>query len=282
MRKIDVAAALRAAQTTPRIAVLGGVKDHLDVSWLPLLAELGFNVTCVKSLAEVNRHLREQSIDIVMLDAGFFGQSVVRHLREQSDLGIVVFAGKQDRTEQLGALLQGADSYLIPPLDAELVAVSLHGLWRRLSKPSLARTPATLHAGVRTRDCWHLGAFGWHLVSPEGAWVALSRSERKLLIALLAGNGEVVRRESLIATLTKDPHAFDPHRLHMLVQRLRRKVRDLAGVALPLLTVRGLGYAFVAEVLGAVRSNEPAHSMPAVLDARPSNEKTLLAKSPDA
>ena len=51
----------------------------------------------------------------------------------------------------------------------------------------------------------------------------------------------------LIGALTSDIYEFDPHRLEMMVHRLRRKAQDAAGQPLPLLTSRGQGYLFASD-----------------------------------
>ena len=53
-------------------------------------------------------------------------------------------------------------------------------------------------------------------------------------------------RDSLIAGLHGNEPDYDPHRLEMLIYRLRRKAREQGLPALPLVTVRGGGYAFIA------------------------------------
>ena len=59
---------------------------------------------------------------------------------------------------------------------------------------------------------------------------------------LLVAPGEVVARDELITVLTDSAYDFDPHRLEMLVHRLRRKVSNTLLLSLPLRTVRGIGY----------------------------------------
>ncbi|WP_082120978.1 winged helix-turn-helix domain-containing protein [Dyella japonica] len=56
-----------------------------------------------------------------------------------------------------------------------------------------------------------------------------------------------VSREILIATLSDDPRHFDPHRLHMVVQRLRRKIHTLPQEDAPVLTIRGAGYLLASD-----------------------------------
>jgi len=94
---------------------------------------------------------------------------------------------------------------------------------------------------------WRLGAEGWRLHAPSDRSVALSRSERRLLERLFAADGEPVSREQLIADLGESRHEFDPHRIEMLVHRLRRKVAAELGEPLPLRSVRGSGYVLIAK-----------------------------------
>ena len=59
---------------------------------------------------------------------------------------------------------------------------------------------------------------------------------------LAASPGETVPRDTIISRLARDIHDFDPHRLEMLVHRLRRKVLSATSEQLPLNAVRGIGY----------------------------------------
>ncbi len=54
-------------------------------------------------------------------------------------------------------------------------------------------------------------------------------------------------RERLIAALTPTPWDFDPHRLEVLVHRLRSRVRSATHLALPIRALRGMGYLLVPE-----------------------------------
>jgi len=56
-----------------------------------------------------------------------------------------------------------------------------------------------------------------------------------------------VERERLIAGMTESPADFDPHRLEVLLHRLRQRVRGASGHALPLRAVRGIGYLWLHE-----------------------------------
>nr|WP_255692543.1 helix-turn-helix domain-containing protein [Luteimonas sp. XNQY3] len=70
----------------------------------------------------------------------------------------------------------------------------------------------------------------------------MSLPERRLMAQLAAMPKEPVTREALIAALAEDVDDFDPHRLEMLIHRLRKKCLQATGHELPVRTVRGVGY----------------------------------------
>lgn len=114
-----------------------------------------------------------------------------------------------------------------------MLVATLHSLARRLRPAS---QPATASGS------WKLDSDDWLLLSPSGARVILSKTERMLLEELMKQPNQVVGRDALIGAITDDIHAFDPHRLDSLIHRLRRKVLAAIGEPLPLNAVHGQGY----------------------------------------
>lgn len=239
--------ARRAASNAWRVLVLEDDEELREQILLPGLADYGFEVTGAGTAADLYRHMLFGQYDIAVLDIGLPGEdgiTVARHLRRLSSMGIVMLSGNHGREDHVRSLTVGADAYLSKPVDIELLAASLHSLARRLLLSGAAdeRTPAaSVHA---PRGEWRLDTQDWCLSTPRNATVALSSSERCVMQQLFAAKGATVPREQLIAMLCRDVYDFDPHRLEMLIYRLRRKAKE-QGEVLPLVTVRGVGYAFV-------------------------------------
>lgn len=234
-----------------RVAVLEDDQDLREDILVPGLRDFGFDITAAGTAAELYRHMLKQSFDMVVLDIGLpdeDGLSVARHLRELSNLGIVMLTGNHGRTDRIRALRDGADAYLSKPADVELLAATLHSLSRRLRVTAEGAPSAPSIATDQARGSWRLETDGWCLVSPRNSVIALTVPERSLLHVLVAASGMPVGRETLISALTEDVYDFDPHRLDMLVHRLRRKISEQTGEASPLITARGTGYVFVAEM----------------------------------
>jgi two-component system response regulator PhoP len=203
------------------------------------LAWRGASVRGLGSAEALYRALLSDRCDIVVLDVGLPGEdgyAVASHLRASASIGIVMLTGRGDARDMAQGLTQGADLYLVKPPDMDVLAAGLHSLRRRL--PTARTEPAALVTPSR----WEMSGDGWTLHAPSGASLALTAMERGVLQQLFAAAGVAVSREQLIAHVTDTPWDFDPHRLDVLVHRLRARVRSATSVELPIRALRGQGY----------------------------------------
>lgn len=231
---------------SPRSAALQSPSLHValveddaelrDAILAPALRADGCSVVVAGSAAELYRAMLERMPEIVVLDIRLPDQSgfeVARYLRGNSAVGIVMLTGRVTAADRVRGLDFGADAYLTKPVDAAVVCATVRSVARRLATP------------VRSGGAWALGADGWRLMAPDGVTVDLSATERVLLQLLFAAANSTVQRDTLIAALADDADTFDPHRLDMVMHRLRRKLVDSGMPTLPLHTVRGVGYVLV-------------------------------------
>ncbi|MDH5835097.1 response regulator transcription factor [Luteimonas kalidii] len=221
-----------------RLAVVEDDAELREQLMLPALRRAGFDVTGLESALQFYRLWAGAPFDLVLLDVGLpddDGVEVARHLRGLSpDLGIVLCTGHGRGADRLRGLRAGVDAYLVKPLDMEEVVETVRNVHRRLAGGESSADGA---AGG-----WRLDRQGWSLRAPSGVSVDLNHAERQIVGVLATRPNQPVSRETLIRHLTGDVDGFDPHRLEMLVYRLRRKCQDAAGEPLPLKAVRGLGY----------------------------------------
>jgi two-component system response regulator PhoP len=220
-------------------------EDELRELTVSELSERGLSVTGLASAEALYRHLSVHVCDIVVLDVGLPGEdgyTVARHLRQVAGVGVVMLTGRGSAGDMVRGLDTGADLYLVKPVDMDVLAASITSLARRLAEvsppapaPEMASAPAS---------GWSLGAGDWNLCPPDAAPLPLSESERSFLQTLFANPGTPVDRETLIQAITAQPWDFDPHRLEVLVHRLRARVRALTGLSLPVRAVRGAGYLY--------------------------------------
>lgn len=224
------------ALAKPRLAIVEDDEELREKIMLPALGRAGFEVTGVATALQLYRMWAGLTFDLVLLDIGLpddDGVEIARHLRDLSpSLGIVVYTGHGHVRDRMRGLRAGVDAYLVKPLDMDEVAETLRNIYRRLQGSRSAINGSG----------WVLDRQGWCLQAPCGVEIVLNGGERQVLRMLVANRGEPVSRETLIAGMTGDVEGFDPHRLEMLVYRLRKKCSDATQEPLPLRAVRGIGY----------------------------------------
>ena len=215
---------------------------------VPGLRGEGFHVDGVASAMALYRALNLRSYDMFVVDVGLPDESgfgVARHLRKLGGVGIVMLTGRGGPEDRVRGLDDGADAYLSKPVGMDVLAATLRSVQRRMSPelpPGAQHLPPPAAPIAASVAGWRLDQQGWQLVSPSGRLVALSQGENLLLTLLTTAAGEVVPREAILRHLRGSDDNFDPHRLEMLVYRLRRKVQEASRDELPLVTVRGIGY----------------------------------------
>ncbi|MBV8657200.1 MAG: response regulator transcription factor [Burkholderiales bacterium] len=201
------------------------------------LGALGFDCLGVPDAPSLYRRLVLRRPELVVLDVGLPGEdgySVAAHLRLTPHIGIVMLTARGALDDRVRGLDIGADAYLVKPVALEELASTLRSLARRLS---------TAVAQDNTPPGWRLDAGGWVLRAPDGGTVVLTATERVLIERLMSTAEKVVPRDELMMALAEDSPDYDPHRLDVLLSRLRRKMTD-AGLDMPIHVVRGIGYIF--------------------------------------
>jgi two-component system response regulator PhoP len=226
---------------SPRVAVVED-EDELRGMIVDELSERGYDVVGLASAEALYRHMSVQALDIVVLDIGLPGESgleAASHLRQLASVVIILLTGRGGKKLMAKSLAMGADLFLTKPIDYDVLALAVANLHRRLA-------PAMNGAALDDQDAptWSLSDAGWTLHGPDARTLALSEAERTILARLLERPGTPVSRKALIEVLTDQPWDFDPHRLDVLVHRLRGKVNSRFSQPLPLRAVRRIGYVF--------------------------------------
>ena len=222
-----------------------------DPEWRDMVVEeLQFHGATARGLESVEalyRALAVERCDILVLDVGLPGEdglSATGHLRRMDGMGIVLVTGRGGTVDMAQGLAVGADVYLPKPLELPVLVAALHSLHRRMTLMAAPAVPSP--ASRESGTAWSLRANGWDLHAPDGGVLTLTVAERGFLNELFASPGQAVAREQLIAAVTDQPWDFDPHRLEVLVHRLRTRVRNATGTMLPVRALRGLGYMLAA------------------------------------
>ncbi|HEX2174840.1 MAG TPA: response regulator transcription factor [Nocardioidaceae bacterium] len=204
-----------------------------------MLRKEGFDVSVAgdgnTALAEFDRW----GADIVLLDLmlpGIPGTEVCRHLRQVSNVPVIMVSAKDAEVDKVVGLELGADDYITKPYSPRELVARVRAVLRRGQERDLA--PATLEAGRVRMDVDR------HVVTVGGSEVRLPLKEFELLEMFLRNTGRVLTRAQLIDRIWGADYVGDTKTLDVHVKRLRAKVEPDPAHPRHLVTVRGLGYKY--------------------------------------
>lgn len=196
------------------------------------LAKEGFCVLEASTGGEALTLLRRGEADVAIVDVmlpGLDGFEVVRRIRQQSAMPIILLTARGEETNRIVGLEVGADDYVVKPFSVPEVVARVRAQLRRAK--GFSELPAMLRMGEVALD--RTGRCCWRGEEP----VELTRREFDLLAMLLAGPGRVYTRDQLLEAVWGSPFV-SAKTVDVHVAGLRRKFGD----ALRITTVRGVGY----------------------------------------
>ncbi len=221
--------------------------DELRGTLRAALEREGFAVRATASGVEAVRAFEAEPPGVLVLDVGLpdaDGRDVCQALRAHGLTAPVLFLTARDAlTDRLSGFHAGGDDYLTKPFALTELLVRVHALVRR---GEISRGPASAGhvAGSGTPSASAaLLAFdpAAHAIVHDGVRVVLTPIEFRLLAALAAQPGRVLRRAALIAAGWPDGAVVHDNTLDAYLARIRRKLRE-AGAPQAIETLRGVGY----------------------------------------
>lgn len=215
------------------------------------LRQSGFNVLTAATGAEMWVTLRETAVQLVVLDImlpGTSGFDLFRRLRRDSDVPVIFVSARGSEEDRVLGLELGADDYLAKPFSTRELAARVSAVLRRGGYDAGAEAAADGRAPDTVRfDGWQVSLARRELRSPKGAIVDLTGAEFDLLSTFLGYPQRVLGRERLMELSRSRIGDSSDRSIDVLVSRLRRKLQAEGGEP-PIVTVRGVGYMFKAEV----------------------------------
>lgn len=207
---------------------------------------------------------KEELFDIVILDImlpGKNGFAVVSELREARNYVPVLMLTARSRPEDvLEGFAAGADDYLAKPFDLSILLARLRGLlrrteWMRSTQSTNHGQPAETvtapdHAGVEDFGKFSFAGktidFNALELRAGGAVIHLTLMESELLRHMVRNDGRTVSRKQILEEVWGLHEDTDTRAIDNFIVRLRRYIEDDPAVPRHLLTVRGVGYRFLA------------------------------------
>lgn len=216
-------------------------EDDVNMSALltTYLERDGFSVASCTDGGEALRLARSSRPSLLVLDIMLpvmDGWEVCRQLRKESGVPIIMLTARIDEADRIAGLRLGADDYVVKPFSPAELVERVKAILRR-SGAAGEDGPALIQGGlVLSPDKYTL--------SLDGAPVALTLSEFRILEALMRAPGRVFTREQLLDVLYHDGGEVIDRAVDVHIVNLRRKIES--GPVRFIETVRGVGYRFSA------------------------------------
>lgn len=204
------------------------------------LEAAGYQVTVAHDGHEALARFRAESPEVAILDImmpGLDGVKVCAAMRQESPtIFIMMLTARDGEIDRVHALDTGADDYLTKPFYATELVARIRALLRRAGRG--AGTDAVLRWGaleIRRDERRAL---------VNNTPVPLSAMEFDLLTTLIGRPRVVFSREQLAEILWGDDFYGELRLVDNHVYRLRDKLNEAGLAHTPIVTVRGVGYAF--------------------------------------
>ncbi len=184
---------------------------------------------------------RREDPALVILDVnlpGIDGWEVCRALRRDSDVPILMLTARAEEMDRVVGLSIGADDYVVKPFSPRELVERVKAILRRTTARPESSIAAILESGPIRLDPER------HAVSVDGADVALTPSEFKLLQTMMQAPGKVFSRDELLDRLYDNGGVVVDRVIDVHMGKLRQKLEPDPSTPQFLLTVHGVGYRF--------------------------------------
>ena len=199
----------------------------------------GYTVHTASDGASALKSARTLKPDLIVLDImlpQINGLEVLRQLRQESQVYVILLTAKNEETDKVIGLGIGADDYMTKPFSPRELVARLQAILRRGRDASTCEAALVFrHIRIEpaTRRVWK----GNNLVE-------LTPIEYDLLHALARHHGRMLTREQLIEQVWGHDFYGDARLVDVHIGRIRKKIEDDPAKPTLLATVRGAGYHF--------------------------------------
>lgn len=197
--------------------------------------------TLCRTLAEARAAWAQGDFDLLILDVNLpdgSGLDLLREVRRASAVPIILLTANDVEMDIVTGLESGADDYITKPFSLAVLRARVGAQLRRAASGEKAAV--------------EIDAFRFDFDRMEfckaGKPVELSKTEQKLLRALVDHRGQTLSRAALVDRVWTDGAEYvDENALSVTVKRLRDKLEDVPSRPKYLKTVYGIGYSWAVK-----------------------------------
>lgn len=227
----------------PGVATVLVVDDEARIIDLvsDYLVEAGFAVARASDGETALDVFRSRRPDAVVLDLGLPGMDgldVLRRVRAESDVPVLILTARSDETDRVVGLELGADDYVVKPFGPKELVARIRAVLRRVQATTADDVIQVADVRIDVPKM---------RVTVAGTEVELTPTEFQIVATLAAQPGRVFTRSQLLdavhgVSFESYERAIDAH-----VKNIRRKLEPEPRRPRHVLTVHGIGYRFADE-----------------------------------
>ncbi|MEP5567991.1 MAG: response regulator transcription factor [Halioglobus sp.] len=211
----------------------------------------GLQPSIASSKKSFERSIARHEYQLLIIDIGLpdgNGLDVIREVREESSVGIIVISGHTEESDVVAAIELGADDYLKKPISINELRAKVRRLMIRTGGAGYSKNlvKTNTHEQKIFGD-WHLDIDNHRLFYKGNQEVDLTTAEYKVLLALLENSDRILSRHSLLDHLHGYSNPYDERTVDGLISRVRKKLAIPKDYK-PIKTVRNAGYMFCENV----------------------------------
>lgn len=182
--------------------------------------------------------------DIILLDLGLpdmDGNQIIKHIREISEIPIIVVSAREQDHDKIDALDLGANDYVTKPFSMGELLARLRVMERLLEKDNSQLPEKVYKNKYLTVDKEK------HRILVDDNEVHLTPIEYKLLILLISNRGKVITHSQISKEVWGYGETGDSKSIRVFMASLRRKIEKDPSSPKFILTEIGVGYRFIDE-----------------------------------
>lgn len=204
----------------------------------------GYAVDCAYDGKTAVEMARENAYDLIILDVmmpEMDGLTTCMHIREFSDVPVIMLTAKSEDTDKLMGFAYGADDYVTKPFNVLELKARVRALLRRAAAaPKTEQSHNLICGGDIALDPAQRLAF------KNGVSVELTAKEYDLIELFMKNPRRVYSRESLMDAVWGYTYAGDYRTVDVHIRRLREKLETNPAEPEYIMTKWGVGYYFKA------------------------------------
>lgn len=179
---------------------------------------------------------KDKEVALIILDVmmpKMNGWEVVREVRENSKVPIIMLTAKGDESDELMGFDLGVDEYIAKPFSPKILVARVEAILRRTGRSESEETLLEMGGIVLDKSA--------HQVTIDGRPVELSYKEFELLNYFMENAGIALSRERILDAVWNYDYFGDARTIDTHVKKLRSKMGEKGDY---IKTIWGMGYKF--------------------------------------